>query len=104
MKMGIGQMAVEIDTGALIRLRRAKGVEVRCLAGGLWITQENEPGDEMLEAGGVFRLTSNQLVIIEALSPPQLAFRSFAGKERCLDFAIFRIDTSACLERLEQLR
>ena len=49
--LGNSETTVVLEGGALLRLCRASGVEVRRLAGRLWITQENDPGDEILEVG-----------------------------------------------------
>lgn len=79
MKIGIDHTTLLLESGALMKLRKAKGVAVECLAGALWITQENELADEILTPGQTLRLTSQQITLIEALSPSKLVLYAPAG-------------------------
>lgn len=50
-----------------LRLRRARGLRVRCTAGCLWITQPGTGEDIFLASGESCTLTSSQLVLVEGV-------------------------------------
>lgn len=67
-------MQVEFEAGAVslspnqtLRLRDAAGTTVKALDGAVWITEENQPKDIVLERGAVYRLKSRGLAIVNAL-------------------------------------
>lgn len=67
-------MQVELDAGAVslppnqtLRLRDAAGTTVRALDGAVWITEENQPKDIVLERGAAYRLKTRGLAIVNAL-------------------------------------
>ena len=45
----------------------ARIVEVRCVAGAVWITQEGRAEDTVLSAGGRFDIRGNGKLIVQAL-------------------------------------
>ena len=47
-------------------------VEVRCLSGCCWLTQENDDRDHILRAGSVYRNRSRGSILITALSAARL--------------------------------
>jgi hypothetical protein len=61
-------------TTALLALRRgsaltlddARGALVRVLAGRLWITQERDREDHLVDAGASFRVARNGATVVEA--------------------------------------
>lgn len=67
-------MTLELQSGAL-RLRRGQVLNVRDGAGStlcaregsLWITEENDRRDVVLEAGGCYRLRKSGLAIVHPL-------------------------------------
>ena len=52
-----------------VTLSDAKGLQIRCMAGGLWITQDRDPRDIVLEAGESFTLDRRGPAIVWALAP-----------------------------------
>lgn len=50
-----------------LRLRRARGLRVRCTAGCLWITAVGMREDIFLSAGDSWTLDSHRLVLVESL-------------------------------------
>jgi len=68
------QMKIELKAGAVklsphqtLRLREAAGSTVCAVEGAVWITEENQPRDIVLEAGKCYRLRHAGLAIVNAL-------------------------------------
>jgi hypothetical protein len=55
-----------------LRLRDGVGVEVRCLLGSLWITEEGEREDRILCRGQSFVLDRQGLSLVTALGGPAM--------------------------------
>ena len=67
-------MQVEFETGAVklsptqtLRVRDAAGTTVCAVEGAVWITEENQPKDIVLERGACSRLKQHGLAIVNAL-------------------------------------
>lgn len=75
-------MHVDLDTSTLslprdgmIALRDAQGTRVACLSGALWVTEDHERGDTILEAGQNFTLRRPGLTLVMALQPASLQLK-----------------------------
>jgi hypothetical protein len=55
-----------------LRLRDGVGVEVRCLLGSLWVTEEGEREDRILSRGQSFVLDRQGLSLVTALGGPAM--------------------------------
>lgn len=60
--------ATFLERGRSQRLQDARGSLVLCLSGTLWLTQEGDPRDVVLEAGDEARIDRDGLSIVHALS------------------------------------
>jgi hypothetical protein len=67
-------MQVEFEAGAVklspnqtLRVRDAVGTTVCAVEGAVWITEENQPKDIVLERGACYRLKERGLAIVNAL-------------------------------------
>lgn len=67
-------MRIELEAGAVqlgphqtLKLREAAGSTVCALRGALWITEENQPRDIVLEPGKCYRLRHRGVAIINSL-------------------------------------
>ena len=58
--------AINIARGCLIRIEDARDMQVRVDKGALWITQERDTRDVMLETGDTFRLDRDGVALISA--------------------------------------
>lgn len=58
--------AINIARGCLIRIEDARDMQVRVDKGALWITQERDTRDVMLQAGDSFRLDRDGAALISA--------------------------------------
>jgi len=74
-------MRIELNTGAL-QLRRGQTLRVVDGAGSticagraaVWITEENQPRDIVLEPGACYRLHERGVAVIEALGEASVSF------------------------------
>ena len=64
--------AIDLPAGRLLRLEGARGLEVRCEAGHLWITEEAQPDDVWLAPGQRVRLVGDGLALVEAKQDARL--------------------------------
>jgi hypothetical protein len=67
-------MALPQDT--LLPLRRPSGVRIVCLAGAVWITQDGERNDVVLEAGQRYEIRSAANACILVLSAARLSLQN----------------------------
>lgn len=58
--------------GRTLVLDDAAGTVVRVLRGDVWITQDRDAADHVLEPGGTFRLDRPGLTVIQAMSPARV--------------------------------
>jgi hypothetical protein len=59
-----------------VTLTDAKGSQIRCLSGGLWITQDRDPRDVVLQAGESFTLDRAGPAIVWAFAQSSVEVRA----------------------------
>jgi hypothetical protein len=67
MNTDLNLSATLLSRGSLQRIEDGKGTLVQCLGGTLWLTQEYDARDIVLEAGDEVRIERNGLSILTAL-------------------------------------
>ena len=72
MKIELGTSTLALPRDGLIALRNAEGTCVTSLKGALWITQDDEQGDVILEGGQTFTVDRPGLTLVMALTPASL--------------------------------
>ena len=65
--------AVRLTDGQTLRVVDGAGTTVTCKEGTVWVTEENQPRDVVLEAGACVRPKRAGLTLIQALSPATLS-------------------------------
>ena len=65
--------AVRLEDGQTLRVVDGAGSTLVCKEGTLWVTEENQPKDVVLEAGACVRLKRAGLTLIQALTPATLS-------------------------------
>ena len=82
-------MAGPLDTPIYLKAREilpidgGAGLEVRCLRGILWITQDGDPEDKIIDSGESFVLDQPGLSLVNALLGPALViFQRGTVRER----------------------
>ncbi len=67
MRIELKAGAVKLSPHQTLRLREAAGRTVCAVEGSVWITEENQPRDIVLQQGGCYRLRHAGLAIVNAL-------------------------------------
>ena len=67
-----------LAAGEILRIESARGLEVRCESGHLWITEEAQPDDVWLAPGQRVRLVGSGLALLEAKGPARLRISRLA--------------------------
>lgn len=63
---------IHLKEGALLPIEDGAGLEVKCLRGVLWITQEGDREDRVIGSGESFVLDRPGLSVVTAVSGPAL--------------------------------
>jgi hypothetical protein len=67
MRVEFEQGAVKLAANQTLKVRDAKGSVVCAVEGSVWITEENQPKDIVLERGACYTLRSAGVAIVNAL-------------------------------------
>jgi hypothetical protein len=74
-------MRIELETNSLrlgrgqtLKLRDGDGGTICCRSGTLWVTEENQPRDVLLEAGACHRLSRQGVALVQALGEACVSF------------------------------
>lgn len=67
MELALRNGTIPLADGRLLAIRGARGVEVECTEGKVWLTIEGQPGDMVLGAGDRARIDSRGLALVEGL-------------------------------------
>jgi quercetin dioxygenase-like cupin family protein len=76
---------IELQAGDVLPLERASGVRLTALEGSLWLTEEGEPGDVVLQPGQSFAVEAKGRALVQALSRSRLAIEA-ANKRALVGF------------------
>lgn len=74
--------AVALDRGSLLRVIDGTGLLVHATAGMLWITEEGNRHDILVEAGESFRLERDGLTLVHALEPSGVVMSAPHDRDR----------------------
>jgi hypothetical protein len=74
MRTDLKLATTHLKRGQLLRLDDAAGTLVLCLGGTLWLTQQGDRRDIVLEAGGEARIEHDGVSIVSALSDADLVW------------------------------
>jgi hypothetical protein len=72
------QNATGLTRGSVMRIENARGKQVRVERGTLWITQDGDTNDVVLESGQTFRFDRDGLALVSACGRAPLCMISFA--------------------------
>lgn len=67
MKITFGRATLDLDQGQLLKVWNGAGNAILCRGGTVWITQEKDPQDIVLEPGESFVIDRSGLTLIEAM-------------------------------------
>lgn len=63
----------DMDHRSTITISKPKGMQVQCLSGSVWITQDNDTRDTMLAAGECFVMATDNRALVHALENAQIS-------------------------------
>ncbi|MGQ0655741.1 MAG: DUF2917 domain-containing protein [Betaproteobacteria bacterium] len=67
------KVIIELPAQAVLPVDQTRGASVRCLEGVLWITEEGNRNDYVVQSGEVFQLSGDGRAVIQALHPSRVA-------------------------------
>ena len=71
---------IPVAKGSLLSLGQGNQVEIGCESGAVWITQDNDPRDVVLNAGERFVSDRSGTVLVYALQPTVLTANSLVER------------------------
>jgi hypothetical protein len=74
--------------GQTVRLHDALGMEIQVNQGCLWLTQERDVQDHVIEAGGSFRIDHPGVALLTALRGVRMEFVPCRAPARSLQLAV----------------
>lgn len=74
--------AMHLDAGTFLQVHDGKGVCVDVAQGQIWITQEGDQRDLVIEAGQSWRIDRDGLTLIQALLTARLNLRAARDRDR----------------------
>jgi len=77
-----------LQKGQTACLRDALGIEIRVTEGSLWLTQERDVQDHVIEPGGTFRIDRPGVALLTALRGVRMEFLPCRAPARSLQFAV----------------
>jgi hypothetical protein len=80
------KFVVELEQGDLLPLDRAKGVRISCVEGALWLTEERDAADVVLQPGQSYEVEATGRTLIQAMSRSRVAVQAL-GTRAQLAFA-----------------
>jgi len=67
MRIELNEGAVRLNANQTLKVRDAAGTTVCAVEGSVWITEENQAKDIVLERGACYRLRERGLALVNAL-------------------------------------
>lgn len=67
---------INLARGYLVRIEDARDMRLRVEKGAVWITQERDTRDVMLESGQTFRIERDGMTLMSACGPEQFSLIS----------------------------
>jgi hypothetical protein len=72
MNAGFDQASLDMGARQTVRLYDAAGASIRVVAGAVWVTQDRDARDVVLQPGEQFTLDRPGLSVLEALEPSRV--------------------------------
>ncbi len=67
MKIQLAGDEFQLGDGQALKITGARGLEIRCITGTLWLTEAGDGMDHFLASGQSYRLRGNGLALVEGI-------------------------------------
>jgi hypothetical protein len=74
MRIELDADKLRLSRGQTLRLRDGAGGTICCRAGTVWVTEEHQPRDVLLEAGACHGLSQRGVALVQALGDATVSF------------------------------
>ena len=71
--MDTKRLIIELEPHSVLTLSDSKGAGVQCLEGTVWITEENDRNDVVLESGASYQLAREGRALVQAMGAARIA-------------------------------
>lgn len=71
--MNRNHVVLELESQTVLSLHDSRGATVHCLAGSLWITQEQDVSDFVLHPGEWHHISRNGTTLVQAMDASRVA-------------------------------
>lgn len=69
------EVKIKIEKNQVISFKGFAHTDIECLAGNIWITSENQPGDVLLETGMQAHLDGKGVIVVEGMIPSDIILK-----------------------------
>jgi len=84
--MNANRVIIELEPHCVLPLHDSKGATVVCLTGTVWLTEELDANDVVLEPGHSYSVLHNGSTLVQAMSASRIAVEAPAARPQ-LEFA-----------------
>jgi hypothetical protein len=71
--MSYNKVIIELEPHSVLPLREARGARLSCLEGALWITEQGNRNDFVVEQGQVHELSGDGEAVVQAMGAARIA-------------------------------
>lgn len=73
MKLGLRNTELLLPHQGLLRLEQARGLQIQCMAGRVWVTMAGRSDDIFLDAGETLTVSHPGVTLVEGMMPSRVA-------------------------------
>jgi hypothetical protein len=75
-KVSNNRVIIELEPHSILPMREAKGARLECIDGAVWITEEGNRNDFILEHGDAHALADDGRAVVQAIGAARIALES----------------------------
>jgi len=74
--MSYNRVIIELEPHSVLPVREARGGRVQCIDGAVWITEEGNPNDVVLQHGDAHALADEGRTVVQAMGAARIALET----------------------------
>ena len=74
--MSYKRVVIELEPHSVLPVREARGARLQCIDGAVWITEEGNPHDVVLEHGEAHALADDGRTVVQAMGAARIALET----------------------------